>query len=119
MIADFVSKRGGGLLMLGGRRSFAEGGWGGTPVGDVLPVALDSAPNNKYFSWLSARPTRAGSTFPVTQVAGDEKASAAKWNDMPPVSTVNPVHLVKPGATVLLTGTDERRQDQIVLAYQR
>ena len=29
MLADFVSKRGGGLLMLGGRRSFAEGGWAG------------------------------------------------------------------------------------------
>ena len=41
MIADFVSKRGGGLLMLGGRRSFAEGGWAGTPVGEVLPVMLD------------------------------------------------------------------------------
>jgi uncharacterized membrane protein len=32
MLADFVSKRGGGLLMLGGRRSFSEGGWAGTPV---------------------------------------------------------------------------------------
>jgi uncharacterized membrane protein len=119
MIADFVSRRGGGLLMLGGRRAFAEGGWGGTPVGEVLPVVIDSAPNPKYFSWLNAKPTRAGSSFPVTQVAGDEKTSSAKWNDMPPVSTVNAVHQVKPGATVLLTGTDERRQDQIVLAYQR
>jgi uncharacterized membrane protein len=119
MIADFVSKRGGGLLMLGGRRSFAEGGWGGTPVGEVLPVVIDSQPNPKYFSWLNARPTRAGSTFPVTQVAGDEKASSAKWNDMPAVSTVNSVREVKPGATVLLTGTDDKRQDQIVLAYQR
>jgi uncharacterized membrane protein len=118
MIADFVSKRGGGLLMLGGRRSFAEGGWGGTPVGEVLPVVLENA-NAKYFSWVNAKPTRAGSTFPVTQVGGDEKASSAKWNDMPPVSTVNSVRQVKPGATVLLTGTDDRRQDQIVLAYQR
>jgi len=120
MIADFVSKRGGGLLMLGGRRAFAEGGWGGTPVGEVLPVQLDNGTTNaKYFSWINARPTRAGATFPVTQVAGDEKASGAKWNDMPPVSAVNSVRFVKPGATVLLTGTDDRRQDQIVLAYQR
>jgi hypothetical protein len=29
MLADFVSVRGGGLLMTGGRRSFAEGGWAG------------------------------------------------------------------------------------------
>ena len=33
MIADFVDRRGGGLLMLGGPRSFAEGGYGGTPGG--------------------------------------------------------------------------------------
>ena len=119
MIADFVSKRGGGLLMLGGRRSFAEGGWGGTPVGEVLPVLLDNA-NPKYFSELfQAKPTRAGSSFPVLQIAGDEKASAAKWNDMPEVSSVNPVQHVKPGATVLLTGSEGHRQEQIVLAYQR
>src|SRR5438876_7187026 len=118
MIADFVNKRGGGLLMLGGRRSFAEGGWGGTPVGEVLPVVIENA-GAKYFSELQARPTRAGATFPVTQVAGDEKASSVKWNDMPPVTSVNSVRQAKPGATVLLTGLDNRRQDQIVLAYQR
>jgi uncharacterized membrane protein len=119
MIADFVGKRGGGLLMLGGRRSFAEGGWGGTPVGEVLPVVLDNA-NNKYFSELfQAKPTRAGAGFPVLQIGGDEKASAAKWSDMPEVSSVNPVQHVKPGATVLLTGADGHRQEQIVLAYQR
>src|SRR3954464_8352289 len=119
MIADFVNKRGGGLLMLGGRRSFAEGGWGGTPVGDVLPVVIEAA-NAKYFSEpFQARPTRAGSTFPVLQVGEDEKASAAKWNTMAAVSSVNPIRLAKPGATVLLSGVDNRKQDQIVLAYQR
>jgi hypothetical protein len=119
MIADFVNKRGGGLLMLGGRRSFAEGGWGGTPVGEVLPVVIEAA-NTKYFSEpFQARPTRAGSTYPVVQIAGDEKESSAKWNAMATVSSVNPIRLAKPGATVLLTGTDNRRQDQIVLAYQR
>ena len=38
MIADFVDRRGGGLLMLGGARSFGEGGYGGTPVADALPL---------------------------------------------------------------------------------
>jgi len=118
MIADFVNKRGGGLLMLGGRRSFAEGGWGGTPVGDVLPVVLEHT-NAKYFSELQAKPTRAGATFPVTQIAGDEKASSAKWNDMPAVTSVNAVRLAKPGATVLLSALDNLKRDQIVLAYQR
>ncbi len=114
MLADFVSKRGGGLLMLGGRRSFAEGGWAGTPVAEVLPVEFDNAGrgnNNSnaaaYFTRLSVHPTRAGAVYPVTQLAETEKASATKWDGMPTVSAVNLVRSVKPGATVLLTGTTD------------
>jgi len=118
MIADFVNKRGGTLMMLGGRRSFAEGGWAGTPVGEVLPVTMEAG-NPKYFSEVSVRPTRAGALFPVTQIAADEKSSLARWEQMPVVTTVNPIRLLKPGATSLLSATDNRRQDQVVLAYQR
>ena len=38
---------------------------------------------------------------------------------MPAVTAVNSVREAKPGATVLLTAVDNRRQDQIVLAYRR
>jgi uncharacterized membrane protein len=122
MIADFVNKRGGGLLMLGGRRSFAEGGWAGTPVGEVMPVVFDADTGRKsapYFSMLAVRPTRAGAASPVTQIADTEEHSSDRWNEMPEVSAVNPIRAVKPGATVLLTSTDKQKQDQIVLAYQR
>jgi len=122
MIADFVNKRGGGLLMLGGRRAFAEGGWAGTPVGEVLPVVLENDTGRKgpeYFSMLAVRPTRDGASSPVTQIADTEEHSSDRWNEMPEVSTVNPIRAVKPGATVLLTATDKQKQDQVVLAYQR
>ena len=119
MIADFVSKRGGSLLMLGGRRAFAEGGWAGTPVGEVLPVVM-GAPNTKYFSDdMTIRPTRAGRTFPVTQLMPSVDGSDKKWDEMPALSAVNLIKEVKPGATVLLTGVDKSRQEHVVLAYQR
>src|SRR5438552_11226342 len=86
MIADFVSKRGGGLLMLGGRRAFAEGGWGGTPVAEVLPVVIEPGTRQaNYFSELLVRPTRAGAVFPITQIADSEQGSTTRWNDMPAV----------------------------------
>ncbi len=122
MIADFVNKRGGGLLMLGGRRAYAEGGWAGTPVGEVMPVVYEADAGRKtapYFSMLTARPTRAGASSPVTQIADTEPHSTDRWNEMPEVSSVNPIHAVKPGATILLTATDKQKQEQIVLAYQR
>ena len=123
MLADFVSKRGGSLLMLGGRRSFAEGGWAGTPVAEVLPVEFDGGARGTtgdgYFQHLTVQPTAAGAVYPVVQLGADPKASAAKWDGMPGVTTVNQVRSAKPGATILLTGTTETRQQQVVLAYQR
>jgi uncharacterized membrane protein len=123
MIADFVSKRGGSLLMLGGRRSFAEGGWAGTPVAEVLPVDLETGARAKsaepYYSPILVKPTRAGLTYPVTQLGATEKDTSAKWDEMPEVSTVNPLAAVKPGATILLTGSTNDKRDQVVLAFQR
>jgi uncharacterized membrane protein len=118
MIADFADRRGGGLLMLGGRRAFAEGGYAGTPVADALPVVLDSkAPES--FSRLHVTPTRAGEGHAVTQIAKTEQESVKRWDELPDVVSVNSIHQLKPGATSLLKGVDEAKREAIVLAYQR
>jgi uncharacterized membrane protein len=122
MIGEFVERRGGGLLMLGGPRAFAEGGYAGTPVADALPVTIERAARTLDavpVTRLRVKPTRAGEAHGVTQIAGTEAASTARWADMPGLTSVNTVRAVKPGATVLLNGTDERRRDQVVLASQR
>lgn len=123
MIADFVNHRGGGLLMLGSHRSFGQGGYAGTPVADVLPVVLDEARgegDEAFFVEVGVEPTRAGTSHAATQIADTEEASAARWRELPPITIVNPITEVKPGATTLLTsdgagGTDEL----VVLAFQR
>jgi uncharacterized membrane protein len=121
MIAEFVDKRGGGLLMLGGPRAFAEGGYVGTAVADVLPVVLDrgNVQAKGTVSRMNVKPTRAGMATAVTQLAATEAASTEKWNSLPVITTVNRISGVKPGATVLLTGTDENRAEQPMLVYQR
>ncbi len=123
LLEDFVDVRGGGLLALGGRSSFSEGGWAGTPLANALPVLLDRAaakPLDPPLE-LSVRPTRAGQGHPATQIADTEEAAAAKWKQLPPLTAVNavPEADLKPGATALLTGTDTRGRDQVVLASQR
>lgn len=123
MIADFVAERGGGLMMLGGRRAFAEGGYGGTSLGEVLPVELDAGrtdANDEYFVPLRVTATPAGLGHAVTQLAPDAEASAARWRDLPVLSSVNVVRRVKPGATLLLTGEDTTSSTRhVVLAAQR
>ena len=124
MIADFVSRRGGGLLFLGGRNAFAEGGYQGTRLAEVLPVFLDdelSSGVGPYFDELFITPTRAGLTHPATQLGADNsEAVVERWEALPSVTTLNPITRLKPGATSLLTGgTEEDRERQVVLAFHR
>ena len=121
MIASFVNQRGGGFLMLGGRSAFAEGGYVGTPIADILPVVLGEpllTDGNPAFTEITVSPTRAGQTHPVMQVDDTEEASAERWRNLPAVSSLNPIFETKPGATTLLTGTSES-DERIVLAFQR
>lgn len=121
MIAEFVSQRGGGLLMLGGRHSFAEGGYGQTPLADVLPVVLEGGKTEpRFFAQVKVEPTALGMTHGVTQLAATEGQSAERWKTLPPVSTLNPVQRTRPGAVTLLVGRgDGLRAPQVILAYQR
>lgn len=126
MIADFVSVRGGMLLMLGGRRSLAEGGYDGTPLEDVLPVALDApggASPTERLVFVKVAPTPAGTRHPATRIEDGAEASAARWDSLPPVSTTNLLTRLKPGATQLLRGSvvdgPGDPADRIVMAYQR
>ncbi len=123
MIAEFVDRRGGGLLMYGGGRAFSEGGYAGTAVAEALPLVLDASAREPQLSRLVIKPTREGAGHGVTQIAASESASADKWNFLatlePRVTTLNRADAIKPGATVLLTGADESRRERPVLAYQR
>ncbi|HUQ79661.1 MAG TPA: glutamine amidotransferase, partial [Gemmatimonadaceae bacterium] len=122
MIADFVSERGGGLLALGGRRALGEGGYGGTPVAEVLPVDFAITPDAKgeFFRELKVDVTVPGAIHAATQIAEAESLSAKRWKTMPAVSSVNRIGRAKPGASVLLNGTPTKGGDkEIVLAFQR
>lgn len=122
MIADFVSRRGGGLLVLGGRSSLSEGGFADTPLADVLPMTLTRGEPNVDgpATTLKVRPTRAGEVHSALQVRSSVAASRARWDSMPSLTTVNRIGAVRAGATVLIAGQIEGgRADVPVLTWQR
>ena len=122
MIAEFVGVRGGGLLALGGRHSFAEGGYAPTPLAEVLPVVLEEGrdPKPAFFAEMQVVPTPSGMTHGVTQLAATEELSAERWKRLPPLSTLNPIRRTRPGAVSLLLGRGEGLPaPQVVLASQR
>jgi hypothetical protein len=114
-------------LLLGGRLSFSEGGYFGTPLADALPVVFGArrmsaaeSEDDTYFNEMSVSLTPAGRIHPTTRMAPTEDASAEKWLKLPAVSTVNRIDEIKPGATELISGSFVRgRGKQPVLVYQR
>jgi uncharacterized membrane protein len=119
MIAEFAGQRGGGLLLLGGRRALAEGGYAGTPLADALPVALETSDSAEYYREIAVTPTPAGRTHPALQLAATLEESQARWSGLPVLSAVNRLGRVKPGASVLLRGATEGSDDLPVLVHQR
>jgi hypothetical protein len=134
MLADFVSIRGGGLLQLGGRRSFSEGGYAGTPLADVMPVVVEGpaiADSLTFFAELKPTLAPAGMAHSVTQIGTERVPAAEKWKTMPQVTSVNRIKKVKPGAVTLISGSmtpggragepgeQLLKYDQPILIYQR
>jgi hypothetical protein len=134
MLAEFVNVRGGGLLMLGGRRSFSEGGYAGTPVADVMPVVISGSavPDSlTFFADLKVSLAPAGLSHAVSQIGTSPAQSLARWPKLPAVTTVNRIRDKKPGAVVLISGSVApggragepgaplRGYEQPVLVYQR
>lgn len=108
MIRDFVARRGGGFLMLGGSSSFSAGGYQNTPIEDVLPVWLSAAEHSDQRDSsayrnqeVRLRLTPFGLQHASLQLAPDEKANEEAWQKMPLLSDWNRMREVKPGATVL------------------
>ena len=122
MLSDFVSRRGGGLITLGGRSALAEGGFAATPLAEVLPLTIQrplQADSAGGALELSVRATTAGRSHPVLQLGATEDATR-RWDSLPPLTSVNRLGPLKPGATALLIGRPPNGgSEQPVLAIQR
>jgi uncharacterized membrane protein len=116
MIRDFVSRRGGSLLMLGGRRGLADGGWGATSVAEVLPARLPMLDGPSFVrSPVKAVLTRDGARSALTRLAADEEANAALWEALPDLADFQHLDGLKPGALSLLEASVEGRNEPLLV----
>ncbi len=100
-IEQFVSRRGGTLLILGGAKALTAGGYGNTPIADLLPVYLrgETVEESQTFT---AQLTSRGKEHPALRLADAADANEKAWAQMPAVSLPEVVTDIKPGATILL-----------------
>jgi uncharacterized membrane protein len=119
----FVSRRGGGLLVLGSA-SFARHGFLGTPVEDALPLQLSGRDGGVPPPTSGAGANRValtsdGAAHPIMQIAEDIDASRKRWEGIPPLAAVAQVGGPRPGATVLAVAGSAGGSARALVAVQR
>jgi uncharacterized membrane protein len=119
LIREFVGRRGGTLLMMGGRRGLTDGGWASTSVAEVLPVRLPMLDGPSFVREpAKAKLTVAGRTSAVTRLDADDKKNAELWASMPELADFQHVAELKPGAESLLDA-DFGGKTEPLLVHQR
>jgi uncharacterized membrane protein len=107
MTADFVARRGGGLLVFGAR-SFERAGLASTPLEEALPIDLTDRRASVVRTAVGVAPatnalalTADGVAHPATRVAATIEESQKRWTQLPPLAAVAPAGGPRPGAQVL------------------
>jgi uncharacterized membrane protein len=123
-IEQFVARRGGGLLAIGGQKSFDSGKFANTPVADLLPLYLDGSPAEPEVEAVSnfkAALTTRGRTHAITRLAEDRNQSAKAWEELPPITVPEALTGLKPGATLILEARSIHDKNQAIplLAEER
>ncbi|HWG76444.1 MAG TPA: hypothetical protein VN660_06575 [Steroidobacteraceae bacterium] len=116
MIHDFVSERGGSLMLLAGPEGLGNGGWGQGVIGQMLPVHLPASPaaggpDSFHRERVAVALSAAGAQSPMLQLGGagggaeqgaDEPSNQRLWNSLPPVQDYQDVGSPRLAATTWL-----------------
>ena len=101
LIREFVDRRGGGLLWLGGRFSLADGIWGGSNLADLLPVVLPNRKDTFHRAPATVELTPAGADSIITRLVDDPQRNVDRWKKLPYLMDYQEAGTPKPGAAVL------------------
>ena len=101
-IRDFVSLRGGTLMMLAGRNGLGAGGWQVSEIVDALPTALEPGEASFVREKVSVELTPRGRDSLVCRLDPDPVKNAELWAGMPQLADFQRLGALKPAAVTLL-----------------
>jgi uncharacterized membrane protein len=110
LIQEFVDRRGGGLLFLGGRATLSDGGYQNSPLAELVPTRLPDGKGTFHRDFTGQELTPEGSRNLITRLDDDPQRNLEKWKKMPQMANYQEVGEPKPGATVLLRSTPQNKK---------
>jgi len=116
LIRQFVDRRGGGLLLLGGRFALADGGWSGSSLAELLPAVLPNHKNTFHRMPATVALTSVGVDSLICRLVDDPTRNAEKWKTLPYLMDYQEAGTPKPGAAVLATMRSGGREMPLLMA---
>ncbi|MDP6356335.1 MAG: hypothetical protein QF473_14590 [Planctomycetota bacterium] len=116
-LGDFVKRRGGGLVTMGGRSVYAAGNFQDSPLASILPFRVERTPEPQTKGKFRPQPTPLGYTHQLMQLESDFEGNRTAWFELPEINGCNRVGDIKPGATLLAVKADEETP-MPVIAFQ-
>jgi hypothetical protein len=110
LLREYVDRRGGGVLFLGGRSSLSDGGWGASSMNELLPTFLPAGRNSFHRNSATVELTAAGVDSPITRLLDDPSKNAERWKKLTYLADYQDAGSPKPGATVLAQLNAGRRK---------
>ena len=110
LLREYVDRRGGGLLFLGGRASLSDGAWGASSLNDLLPTVLPAGRTNFHRNPATVSLTQSGIESPVTRLLEDPQKNAERWRKLTYLADYEDPGTPRPGATVLAEMNGNRRK---------
>jgi uncharacterized membrane protein len=101
LMQQFVDRRGGGILFLGGRNALADGGYEKPPFSDLLPVHLPDHKNTFHREPATPQLTSAGRDSLITRIEENSETNFNRWKKLPYLMNFQEAGQPKPGAVVL------------------
>jgi hypothetical protein len=101
LLREYVDRRGGGVLFLGGHSSLSDGGWAASSMNELLPTFLPAGRNNFHRNAATVELTGEGIDSPITRLLDDPAKNAERWKKLTYLADYQDAGSPKPGATVL------------------
>ncbi len=101
-IRDFVSRRGGTLMMLAGPNGLGAGGWQLSEIVDTLPTALEPGETSFVREKAGVELTPRGRDSLICRLDPDPARNAELWAEMPQLADFQRLGDLKPAAVTLL-----------------
>jgi len=118
LIHDFVDRRGGGLLFIGGRASLSDGGYQNSMMADLIPVQLIPSKGTFHRDFTGQELTQQGAESSICRLADNPAQNAEIWKKMPQMANYQDVGEPKPGATTLLVSTPAGKRNEPLLVTE-